>query len=846
MDNQDHLRILKNKIIGNLDAKDSLARDAPSILQCLSLEYTSSTRIEAANVLYSLSSGSQSTLAQLVKHNALTSLLTSLSQLDAQSSPRLKAALGRAVRTLVCSLADLIGPQRWGILPTVPAHLRQSAHVALDDFLQPPALDIWLPLLQDATLYPFLCATIANGIRTHTHRTALCEWLPPAERAKANKGKRGWEKRAASITSPAPSSAPFSPVPHAPSWVLHELLRGSTSQGATSPKVAASLEALAALCKDNPAACSFLKSDTGPNGEGGYMQSLLLLQRSSNPEVRIAINELLANIVKTTLGPSFLTSGGAHHHRPSGVLTTHPAFSICLTILHNLLTDVGSDIENEPMRTKACFIVSSLAVDDRDIAEAAVDCGAIPAALTAIEWTAKPRRATPNIPIDGDITMDIDTDPEEEESQVELELREAAFTLLATISLTNTEFTRQIVKRDAVPEKPIVSSLIAPPPSTNPDNQRPHLFPLISQSIAHPNLGVRFSALQLARAFSRALGTLRTTFVDSDVPRAVIDIITKDDPTSKRDDLKPTTESEESSEAEHRGVIVTALMVLCNLLNDYASFREKMLKEDLVKQLVRKTHSLDDEIRLNAMWALKSAAFNAKHDEVTLIMGALTWDHFEDLTNDPDWRVREQAITLLRNITVSAQEITFTVNGLGLERLNNILLAAMSRSDSETVENSIRALNNIITESTHDALGTNKPLLTLLKTHLSHSSVAVRHAAASCLCELLARYPFRHRELREIGIEQALRAVLGGRDRVGHGHPHTPTMVTGSGFGAALGNVGPFGAGVAGGAGSSTLSSGRFPGLGMVDTPGLMGRESDREVLDAVKLALALLEKGKE
>lgn len=56
------------------------------------------------------------------------------------------------------------------------------------------------------------------------------------------------------------------------------------------------------------------------------------------------------------------------------------------------------------------------------------------------------------------------------------------------------------------------------------------------------------------------------------------------------------------------------------------------------------------------------------------------------LTNDTDWRVREQAISLLQNITTSAQEITFTVKGLGTERLVSILLAAMSRNDSETVE----------------------------------------------------------------------------------------------------------------------------------------------------------------
>jgi hypothetical protein len=47
-----------------------------------------------------------------------------------------------------------------------------------------------------------------------------------------------------------------------------------------------------------------------------------------------------------------------------------------------------------------------------------------------------------------------------------------------------------------------------------------------------------------------------------------------------------------------------------------------------VKYLARKTYSLDDELRLNAVWALRNAAFNAKTNEITSIMETLTWDHF--------------------------------------------------------------------------------------------------------------------------------------------------------------------------------------------------------------------------
>jgi hypothetical protein len=150
-----------------------------------------------------------------------------------------------------------------------------------------------------------------------------------------------------------------------------------------------------------------------------------------------------------------------------------------------------------------------------------------------------------------------------------------------------------------------------------------------------------------------------------------------------------------------------------------------------------------------------------------------------------------------------------------------------------------------------------KPVLTLLRNHLSHSLVVIRRAAASCICALLARRPFYHRELRDIGIEQALRTVIGGRDRMAqsptvHSSAPTHTLSTASGFGAALGTVGPFHSPIqkqGSAAGPSTLT--RAGGSGdatnaIQDAPGLMGRETDREVLDAVKFALLVLERGKE
>jgi hypothetical protein len=84
--------------------------------------------------------------------------------------------------------------------------------------------------------------------------------------------------------------------------------------------------------------------------------------------------------------------------------------------------------------------------------------------------------------------------------------------------------------------------------------------------------------------------------------------------------------------------------------------------------------------------------------------------------------------------------------------------------------------------------------------------------------QLLSRQPNRHKDLRDAGIESAMRAIHGGRGR-------TTSSV---GFGEYVG----------------TVSSGDTHGTSM--NIGLMGREEDHEVREAVKQALLWFERARE
>jgi len=66
--------------------------------------------------------------------------------------------------------------------------------------------------------------------------------------------------------------------------------------------------------------------------------------------------------------------------------------------------------------------------------------------------------------------------------------------------------------------------------------------------------------------------------LDSDIPAGVIEIVKREsrvpDSIDKTDMSRSVDTSDDPPQEEHRAVVVAALMVLCNLLNDYAPFRE--------------------------------------------------------------------------------------------------------------------------------------------------------------------------------------------------------------------------------------------------------------------------------
>lgn len=135
--------------------------------------------------------------------------------------------------------------------------VRFSAFVFMQShpYTQNETLDIYLPLLLPPTsslpaayaVSTSIAQMLSTTVRSDVYRRAVTEWLPPAERQREVKSRRGWEKTALSSNYASP-------------WVARQLaaLVGDHRREYDSKLVEACLSALAALAKENPVIATYL------------------------------------------------------------------------------------------------------------------------------------------------------------------------------------------------------------------------------------------------------------------------------------------------------------------------------------------------------------------------------------------------------------------------------------------------------------------------------------------------------------------------------------------------------------------------------------------------------------
>ncbi|KAJ7904209.1 ARM repeat-containing protein [Mycena leptocephala] len=470
------LKTIKNTVIGNPSAKVQLAQDEG--FSCAMSEPSPPTdsreddiRIEAAHVIASISYGSEQVLGTLLRCDAPRAFLYAISKFGPDDTASLRSAVARGLRALAMAIADTVGPSQWG-LREERATIKNDAEAALDYLFQAESLDLYLPLLVDPS--PQTRTSIAQllgfSVRNAEHRTAVATWLPPVDRLKEVKTKRGWEKTVASASAPNRQGG----------WVCRNLTALIHSHDAKLQEAA--LWGLATIAKDNATvAAALIKSPTDQGGPS-LLAFALTLAKSRSTDTQLAACLCATSIIRAT---------SATH--PTN--TIPPADDTSARTVMNVINRIISS-PSEPLasRTKACFVLYYLVTDHPALAFSAFDRGCL-AKLAAVLHD-----ITPLAPR---------AEWEEDESDSIAGLREArnfncgALTAVAAIALFDNTIRRSVTDD---------LRLLAP----------------IHAALAHRHVGVRYAACQCVRALSRAVAVLRTNIVDSGLGMAVFQIFKKD------------------------------------------------------------------------------------------------------------------------------------------------------------------------------------------------------------------------------------------------------------------------------------------------------------------------------
>ncbi|OJA13588.1 hypothetical protein AZE42_02727 [Rhizopogon vesiculosus] len=408
------LKRLKNSVIGNPATKLALAQDTAfihSLVNCLKHPPTSRAdtqgshddiRIEAAHVIASISYGSEAALISLLRENALHAFLLALSNLRPHDTVQLKSALARGLRVLSMAIAEVVGPSQLG-LRTWSIELRSESKVALNYLFESHCLNIFLPLLADPSSQAniSIAQLIASAVRSEAHRNAVVEWIPPAERSRDIKGRRGWEKtELVNSSSPARQGG----------WVIRLLVTFLQKKDIKLQEAA--LRAVSSLTMENAAVATTL-TRAWPDVVDIPLNIILNLMKSRTTDVQLAASLCVAHILRAI----------ASHHPGS---LDH---STALNVVHVVNRILSSSSETPQNKTKACYTLYHLVKDDIEFCREVYERGTLEKVVLLCKYITPLERTS---------------EWEEDEPESTLALREATLTVITAISLFDNNIRREV------------------------------------------------------------------------------------------------------------------------------------------------------------------------------------------------------------------------------------------------------------------------------------------------------------------------------------------------------------------------------------------------------------------
>ncbi|KAI9752962.1 MAG: hypothetical protein M4579_005393 [Chaenotheca gracillima] len=278
-------------------------------------------------------------------------------------------------------------------------------------------------------------------------------------------------------------------------------------------------------------------------------------------------------------------------------------------------TSLSKDVPETSRESKerAPAVLAMLVTDSIDLQKAAVDAHAIKklSQMLKIAFDPIPENTQgstwspfeKHTPSPGDSADSVEVDKgRSQEAQTpvvaihKLKVRESALKALAALCPFKDEYRKMIIDTGVTP---FVVESLRPTGSNNQsahangggDETKTNGSHSSSRSFGNP-ASVIIAACGAVRALSRSVSILRTSLIDAGVAMPVFELL-------KNADVE---------------VQIAATAAVCNLVVEFSPMREPIMRAGGLKILCQHTHSTNQRLRLNGLWALKHLVFTAEND----------------------------------------------------------------------------------------------------------------------------------------------------------------------------------------------------------------------------------------
>lgn len=290
------------------------------------------------------------------------------------------------------------------------------------------------------------------------------------------------------------------------------------------------------------------------------------------------------------------------------------------------------------------------------------------------------------------------------------------------------------------------------------------ILPYISDGLGSNEADVVLACVKCIRSLSRSVKVVRRDIVNETIGKTLLELLF----------------------TENRDIRRFSSAALCNLVLEFSPMRNVVLDAGGTSKLVRLLLSEDEELRKNALWALKNLLFKADTETKSAVMEQLGYDNLQALCADKHPRVRELAMTVVRNLACSGSaesqsrqlDALFAATG---DRLVWLLSDAL-RMDTENSEIAVQALYVVcnIASGTEDhkvrLMESEIPQLILRWT--SHEDERARIAAVWCAINLSWKErpaTPRRSSMSMRRSQRSLRTAQSRRDLLGRQHLSLPS-----------------------------------------------------------------------